>query len=181
MTGVRYSREASRARDAAEVSGAPNLHNFILLYFHPHICFPASGQAMVIGVVPFFPPGSCLQLFIAHRVQQSKLLVDFSSSFAANSRSRAFRMSVYAQEKCPTTSNRVCTRGDIIRALNMRGLIPHPKHASEDVLRSRATRPTVLSASPKISTLVKISHQSIVPHARGLAIHLPRIFVHVAC
>ena len=35
---------------------------YIYIFFLPHIYFPASGQAVVIGVVPFSPPGSCLQI-----------------------------------------------------------------------------------------------------------------------
>ena len=46
---------------------------------------------------PFSSPGSCLQFCIAHRIP---LLVDFSSS-VANSRSRALRKSICAQQKSP--------------------------------------------------------------------------------
>ena len=73
---------------------APLLRLWPLLFFlcvFTHLYFPASGQAVVTGVVPssprFLPSTS-----IAHRVQQSRVLVDFSSS-VANSRSRAFRKS----------------------------------------------------------------------------------------
>ena len=50
---------------------------------------------------PFSPPGSCLQFFIAHRVQQSHCSSIFHRVIA-NSRSRAFRKSICAQEKVPT-------------------------------------------------------------------------------
>ena len=56
---------------------------------------------MVIGVVPS-PPRFLPLIFIAHRVGSAvPPLVDFSSS-VADSRSRAFRKSVCAQEKVPT-------------------------------------------------------------------------------
>ena len=39
-------------------------------FFFTHICFPASGQAVVTGVVPS-PPRFLPSIFIAHGVQQS--------------------------------------------------------------------------------------------------------------
>ena len=54
---------------------------------------------MVTGVVHFPPFRLLPSLLLAHRVQHP-LIVDFSSSFA-NSRSRAFRKSISAQEKDP--------------------------------------------------------------------------------
>ena len=73
----------------------------IICFFFKHIYFAASGQAVVTGVVPFPPP--LVLAFKFYRAQGSAipLLVDFSSS-VVNSRSRAFRKSVYAQEKVPT-------------------------------------------------------------------------------
>ena len=45
---------------------------FFFFFFSTHIYFPASGQAVVTGVVPPFPPPRLLpSIFIAHRVQQS--------------------------------------------------------------------------------------------------------------
>ena len=43
---------------------------FFLFFFFLHFFFPASGQAVVTGVVPF-PPRFLPSVFIAHRVQQS--------------------------------------------------------------------------------------------------------------
>ena len=43
---------------------------YIVFFFFPHFYFPASGQAVVTGVVPF-PPRFLPSIFIAHRVQQS--------------------------------------------------------------------------------------------------------------
>ena len=64
---------------------------------HTHIYFPASGQAVVSGVVSsplrFLP-----SIFFAHRVQQSHCSSIILSS-VANSRSRAFRKSNCAHEK----------------------------------------------------------------------------------
>ena len=64
--------------------------------------FPATGQVVGTGVVPFFPP---VLPFNFYRALGSPipLLVDFSSS-VANSRSRAFRKSICAQEKVPTNA-----------------------------------------------------------------------------
>ena len=51
---------------------------------------------MVTGVVLPFPPSVIAFFFLAHRVQHPQI-VDFSSS-VANSRSRAFRQSISAQD-----------------------------------------------------------------------------------
>ena len=73
----------------------------IFFFFFLHTFrFPASGQAVVTGVVPS-PPRFLPSIFIAHRVQQSHCSSYFSSS-VANSRSRAFRKSICAQEQVPT-------------------------------------------------------------------------------
>ena len=44
--------------------------DFFFFFFLSHFYFPASGQAVVTGVVPF-PPRFLPSIFIAHRVQQS--------------------------------------------------------------------------------------------------------------
>ena len=56
---------------------------------------------MVTGVVPSSPP---VLAFNFYRAQGSAIprLVDFSTSVVANSRSRAFRKSICAQEEVPT-------------------------------------------------------------------------------
>ena len=51
------------------------VYKYIYIYFFTNIYFPPSGQAVVTGVVPFSPPGSCLQFCIAHRVLANPLLV----------------------------------------------------------------------------------------------------------
>ena len=53
-------------------------------------------QAVVTGVVLPFPPPVVAFILLAHRVRHP-LIVDFSSS-VANSRSRAFRKSIRAQD-----------------------------------------------------------------------------------
>ena len=68
--------------------------------FFAHFYFPASGQAVVTGVVPS-PPRFLPSFFIAHRVTAIPLLVDFSSR-VANSRSRISRKSICPQEKGAT-------------------------------------------------------------------------------
>ena len=67
-----------------------------------HIYFPASGQAVVTSVGPS-PARFLPSTFIAHNIGFSNptLLVDLSPG-VANSRSRAFRKSICAQEKIPT-------------------------------------------------------------------------------
>ena len=47
-----------------------SMRYFFLAFFHTHIYFPASGQALVTGVAPS-PPRFLHLFFIAHRVQQS--------------------------------------------------------------------------------------------------------------
>ena len=69
------------------------------IIFFTRFYFPASGQAVVTGVVPS-PPRFLPSIFVAHR-GQIPLLVDFSSSID-NSRFRAFGKSICAQEKVPT-------------------------------------------------------------------------------
>ena len=74
---------------------------FFFAFFFSHFYFPASGQAVVTGVVPS-PPRFLPSTFFRAKGSAIPLLVDFSSS-VANSRSpRAFRKSICAQEKVPT-------------------------------------------------------------------------------
>ena len=63
----------SRLRNSPQVFSV-TLH--ICLFFFTHIYFPASGHAVVTGVVPS-PPRFLPSIYIAHRVQQSH----FSSIF----------------------------------------------------------------------------------------------------
>ena len=65
-------------------------------------------QAVTTGVV-LSPPPVIDFIFFAHRVQHP-LIVHFSSS-VANSRSRAFRKSISAQEKAPRRIIRVRSGG----------------------------------------------------------------------
>ena len=69
--------------------------NNIFAHFH----FPASGQAVVTGVVPS-SPRFLPSIFIGQGAA-IPLLVDFSSS-VANSHSRVLRNSICAQVKVPT-------------------------------------------------------------------------------
>ena len=59
-------------------------------------------------VSSLLPPGSCLQFL--SRIGFSNPTARRFSSSVANSRSRAFRKSICAQEKLPTNIIRVCTR-----------------------------------------------------------------------
>ena len=83
---------------------------FFSFFFSPHFYFPASGQqAVVTGVVPSSP--RFLPSFFCRAWGSAiPLLVDFSSG-VANSRSRAFRKSICAQEKVPTKYTRMHSAG----------------------------------------------------------------------
>ena len=81
-----------------------SLVGFRTFSFFAHLYFPASGQAVVTGVVPS-PPRFLPSILIAHTVQQSHCSSIFISSTTANSRSRAFRKSICAQEKVPAMDN----------------------------------------------------------------------------
>ena len=67
--------------------------------FFIHFYFPASGHAVVSGVVPSFPR------YVPSVLSRIGLSIPTAlrfSSNVANSRSRAFRESICAQEKVPT-------------------------------------------------------------------------------
>ena len=89
-------------------------------FFFAHIYFPASGLAVVTDVVPSSP--RLPSIFIAHRVQQIPLLVDFSSS-VADSRSHAFRKSNCAQEKVPTNFMKSISRMSAVSSTNFRSIL----------------------------------------------------------
>ena len=70
---------------------------YLFIYFLDHFYFPASGQAVVSGVVPS-PPRYVPSVFIAHRVRHSHCSSTFIE-YVANSRFHAFfRESICAQE-----------------------------------------------------------------------------------
>ena len=52
------------------LSGGGDIWFFFFFFFFAHFHFPASGQAVVTGVIPS-PPRFLPTIFIAHRVQQS--------------------------------------------------------------------------------------------------------------
>ena len=66
-----------------------------------HFYIPASGQAVVTGVVPS-PPRFLPSIFIAHRIQQSHCSSILHQVLLTHSRSRVFRKSICAQEKVTT-------------------------------------------------------------------------------
>ena len=94
--GTKETKERAVAR---EVETEPR-SMFFFSSSHTHL-LSASGQAVVTGGRPLFPP---VLSFNFYRALGSAipLLVDFFSSSVANSRSRAFRKSICAQEKVPT-------------------------------------------------------------------------------
>ena len=69
----------------------------VFFFFFAHIYFPASGQAVVTGVVPS-PPRFLPSIFIAHRVQQSRCSSVFHRVLLY-SRSRTFRKSRFVHKK----------------------------------------------------------------------------------
>ena len=76
---------------------------FIFLFFFAHIYFPASGQAVVTGVVPS-PPRFMPSIFIARRVQQSRCSSIFHRVLLAHA--LAFSASQFVRKK---KSPRICT------------------------------------------------------------------------
>ena len=79
----------------------------LFFLFFSHTLLSSFWASSVHRCRPFLPPGSCLQFFIAHRVQQSHSSSIFHRVFVANSRSRAFRKSICAQAKSPNEVIRV--------------------------------------------------------------------------
>ena len=73
------------------------------LFFFTHIYLPVSVQAVVAGVVPSSPRLSCVRFFIAIGFSNPTARRFLYRVLLANSRSRAFRKSIFcAQEKIPT-------------------------------------------------------------------------------
>ena len=71
--GVEWMLLTSLQQDASGRCLAPrNRRRYpcLFLFFFSHFYFPASGQALVTGVVPSAPPRFLPSIFIAHRVQQ---------------------------------------------------------------------------------------------------------------
>ena len=87
---------------------------FLFLLSLTLLYFPASGQAVVTGVI-HSPPRFLPSIFIAHRVQQSHCSSIFPRVLPTQ-RSRAVRNLLRAQEKVPTRHEiirvLVCIRGD---------------------------------------------------------------------
>ena len=76
---------------------------FFFFFLRLAFYFPASGQAVDSGVVSFpFPPGTTYLQFSSRIGFSVPTAVRRLSSNVANSRSRAFRESICAQEKVPT-------------------------------------------------------------------------------
>ena len=95
-SGVRYSDRAYYSL------GVCLLIKDILFFFFLHNCTFQLLDKPWSQVSSLFPPGSCLQLFIAHRVQQPHSARRIFIECCLNPRSRAFRESICAQEKVPT-------------------------------------------------------------------------------
>ena len=77
---------------------------FFVFFCHAYLYFlPASGQAVVTGVIPSSPPDSCLffNFYRAYRVQSNPTARRFFIESFANSRSRS---------RFPLASQFVCTR-----------------------------------------------------------------------
>ena len=65
-----YASRQSTASTSSPLSQYDSIASFFS-FFCSHVYFPASGQAVVTGVVPS-PPRFLPSIFIAHRVQQSQ-------------------------------------------------------------------------------------------------------------
>ena len=73
----------------------------IIIFFFAHFHFPASGQAVVTGVIPS-PPRFLPSIFIAHRVQQSHCSSIVHRVLLTHALALSFRKSICPQEKVPT-------------------------------------------------------------------------------
>ena len=135
--------------------------NFVLCFLS-HFYLPASGQAMVTGVVPS-APRFLPSIFIAHRVQQSPCSSIFLSS-VANSSSRAFRKSIYAQEKVPTILY-VCHSGglELTKLTFTRVEDNLIRHRGDRLLRTYKVR----FPAPQFDAKLSSSHQRRVMLAAG--------------
>ena len=112
-TGSNHARVEEyipQGKDTKTKSGSLDyrLYTHILVFFFAHFYF--SGQAVVTGLVPS-SPCSCLQSSSRIGFSNPTVHVDFSSSAVANSRSRAFRKSIGAQETPPPTNLYECALG----------------------------------------------------------------------
>ena len=65
-----YKSEIGSQSAMCQVQAGAYVSLFFLFFFFAHFYFPASGQAVVAGVIPS-PPRFLPSIFIAHRVQQS--------------------------------------------------------------------------------------------------------------
>ena len=97
-----FLRESRRNPGIYERDSLLVRHTYMFFFSHTstsQLLYKSCGHRLR----PFSPPVLALA-WICYRAQGSAipLLVDFSSGVVANSRSRAFRKSVCAQEKVPT-------------------------------------------------------------------------------
>ena len=83
---------------------------FFFLFSFSHFCFPASGQAVVTGVV-LSPPRFLPSSFIAHRFQQSHCSSIFRRVLLTHALALSASQLVH-KIKSPNDFFRVCTRGD---------------------------------------------------------------------
>ena len=118
-TGLANSRSrAFRKSICAQEKVPTNLYEYALggirthetdfLFYFSHY-FPASGQAVVTGVVPS-PPQFLPSIFIAHRVQQSHCSSIFHRVLLTHA--LALSASQFVRKKSPREYIRACTRGD---------------------------------------------------------------------
>ena len=102
-------------------------------------------------VSSLLPPGFCLQ-FSSRIGFSNPLLLDFSST-VANSRFRAFRKSICAQEKIPTSLHEYVLGGarthetDLCQA---RGLPDTPPGRPANVIRSRPSSANLINYQPPL-------------------------------
>ena len=93
---------------------------FFFFFLRLAFYFPASGQAVDSGVVSFpFPPGTTYLQFSSRIGFSVPTAVRRFSSNVANSRSRAFRESICAQEKVPTNLYEYALGGTRTHAIDL--------------------------------------------------------------
>ena len=97
------SRSVRKKKKSCNIHDEWDHHTYVYCFFFlSHFCFPLSGQAVVTDRCRSVPPPRFLSsIFVAHTFLQSHCS-SISHRSLANSRSRAFRKSICAQEKVPT-------------------------------------------------------------------------------
>ena len=132
----------------------------VFFFFFAHFYFPASGQAMVTGVVPS-PPRFLPSIFIAHRVQQSHSSSIFHRVLLAHA--LAFSASQFVRKKkSPRIYTGMHSGGFELTNLTYTRLEDHLiRHRGDLVCTTMATARTKRRVSSKVSWGFRGSFQAI--------------------